>query len=134
MGSQQSNGGCEAYVELQKALNIVGDYRLSTSVNVLRWGEGCAGAAPSPIGFGPNASATQLNELDYTCSHVGNYWLGNPKYVACSSASGGLSGNSFCGNLGSACYVSAIDLETSNGVEISGLNAEEQVNFFEKKT
>lgn len=34
--------------------------------------------------------------------------------------------NSFCGTLGSACFAMATDLETSNGVEISGLNAEEQ--------
>jgi hypothetical protein len=32
----------------------------------------------------------------------------------------------FVGGIGSACYCAAIDLETSNGVEISGLNAEEQ--------
>jgi hypothetical protein len=32
----------------------------------------------------------------------------------------------FCGPMGPACYCAAIDLETSNGVEISGLNAEEQ--------
>lgn len=35
-------------------------------------------------------------------------------------------GNSFSGTLGSACFAMAINLETSNGVEISGLNAEEQ--------
>ena len=32
----------------------------------------------------------------------------------------------FCGPIGAMCYCAAIDLETSNGVEISGLNAEEQ--------
>jgi hypothetical protein len=30
------------------------------------------------------------------------------------------------GDFGSACFASAISLETSNGIEISGLNAEEQ--------
>lgn len=30
------------------------------------------------------------------------------------------------GDAGSACFAMAIDLETSNGLEISGLNAEEQ--------
>jgi len=34
--------------------------------------------------------------------------------------------NAFAGDLGSQCFAMAIDLETSNGVEISGLNAEEQ--------
>lgn len=37
-----------------------------------------------------------------------------------------LGGNAFCGNQGSSCFAMAIDLETSNGGEISGLNAEEQ--------
>ena len=36
------------------------------------------------------------------------------------------SANSFCGTMGSACFAMSTDLETSNGVEISGLNAEEQ--------
>lgn len=35
-------------------------------------------------------------------------------------------GNAFSGNQGSSCFAMAIDLETSNGGEISGLNAEEQ--------
>lgn len=30
------------------------------------------------------------------------------------------------GDLGSQCFAAAISLETSNGIEISGLNAEEQ--------
>lgn len=34
--------------------------------------------------------------------------------------------SSFAGDLGSQCFTMAINLETSNGVEISGLNAEEQ--------
>jgi len=35
-------------------------------------------------------------------------------------------GNAFCGNQGSSCFAMAVDLETTNGGEISGLNAEEQ--------
>ena len=34
--------------------------------------------------------------------------------------------NAFAGNMGSGCFAMAIDLETSQGTEISGLNAEEQ--------
>ena len=34
--------------------------------------------------------------------------------------------NSFVATSGSNCFGMAIDLETSNGMEISGLNAEEQ--------
>lgn len=32
----------------------------------------------------------------------------------------------FAGDIGSSCFAMATDLETSNGLEISGLNAEEQ--------
>lgn len=35
--TSRSNGGVEAYSEFAKALNIVGDYRLSTAVNTTRW-------------------------------------------------------------------------------------------------
>ena len=37
-----------------------------------------------------------------------------------------ITSQSLCGDLGSGCFAMAIDLETSNGLEISGLNAEEQ--------
>lgn len=113
-GSSIPNGGAEAFVELQKALNVVGDYRLSSSVNALRW--------TVPV---------SLNGIDPNNDYKDSLWNcapnGNPVYKpvmvthhADSSAS------AFAGNCGSACYTSAIDLETSNGIEISGLNAEEQ--------
>jgi hypothetical protein len=107
-GSAVSNGGCEAYVELSKALNIVGDYRLTTGVNPLTWGV-CT-------------DSTGLN-AEYDFKHVqGGYSTGaSPAYLAIEG-----SGSSFCGNVGSANFGMAINLETSNGVEISGLNAEEQ--------
>jgi len=95
------NGGAEAFLELQKALNVVGDYRLSTGCNTLKW---------AYTGLG--------SETDYTKSVKGYAADGTPNTVA-------LTG-SLAGNLGAQCYVSAIDLETSNGIEISGLNAEEQ--------
>jgi len=101
-GTLTTNGACEAFVELQKALNVVGDYRLSSSVNSLRWAYTGAG-----------------NDQDY--QNAFGYF----------TTTGGLSvltsvlaeGNS--GNVGSQCFCSSIDLETSNGIEISGLNAEE---------
>lgn len=135
IGSKISNGGSEAFVELQKALNTVGDYRLSSSVNTNRW---ALGATPysnvadqaGVAGYGSVARYTQLNELDYALNVVGFTPGGNPYYEAIpnqSSFTAGVpSGNCFYGNAGSSCYVSAIDLETSNGIEISGLNAEEQ--------
>lgn len=107
-------------VELQKALNVVGDYRLSSSVNTLRW----AVPAASNTVYG-----STLNEFDYVSSVTfftnRNSPNGCPTYKSIQTASA-TAGNSFCGNVGSNCYASAIDLETSNGVEVSGLNAEEQ--------
>ena len=108
VGSAVPNGGCEAYVELQKALNIVGDYRLSTSTNVLRWG-----MLPETITLGSAAL-----EGDFTSNQKVMTSAGVPSYLTATAP--------YAGNVGSACYASAIDLETSNGIEISGLNAEEQ--------
>lgn len=86
---------------------------------------GTASASVTPAG----GTATAYNELDYCCGL--RYWgsasapTGNPTYVL-NTVPGT---NNFGGNVGSNAYASAIDLETSNGVEISGLNAEEQVMF-----
>lgn len=124
VGSAITNGGGEAYVELEKALNIVGDYRLSTGCNVNRWGTATATAS---ITIGNGALATAYNELDYSCN-ITNFFLAGvvaPTYSQVTLASATL-GNSFAGNVGSECYASAVSLETSNGIEISGLNAEEQ--------
>ena len=40
--TSKTNGGVEAYSEFAKALNIVGDYRLSTAINTTRWVKGNA--------------------------------------------------------------------------------------------
>ena len=132
IGSTIPNGGAEAFVELQKALNTVGDYRLSSSVTTNRW------AIPSllsAVAVGTGSLSTDLPELDYCTSIAG--WnvdkdtrntaaRGSPNQVKVTNAAAGNSGNAFAGTLGSSCYCSAVDLETSNGIEISGLNAEEQ--------
>lgn len=107
VGSGISNGGAEAFVELQKALNVVGDYRLSTNVNTARWG------LQNSVGV--------LQEFDYMTSlkSIGANGVTTVNVVESKF-------NSFSGTLASQCFAMAIDLETSNGVEISGLNAEEQ--------
>ena len=46
--------------------------------------------------------------------------------VTVGTVTGSTSANAFAGNVGSGCFAMAIDLETSQGTEISGLNAEEQ--------
>jgi hypothetical protein len=107
IGSAISNGACEAYVELSKALNIVGDYRLSTGCNTQKWGM--------------QNAAGSLQEFDYSQVFTGFASNGVPVVATLESAT-----NAFCGTLGSQCFAMATDLETSNGVEISGLNAEEQ--------
>ncbi len=107
VGSAISNGGAEAYVELSKALNIVGDYRLSSNCNTMKWALQNAGGV--------------LQEYDYSPKFLGTAANG----VSIVSANE-LPANSFCGDMGSQCFAMAVDLETSNGVEISGLNAEEQ--------
>lgn len=121
IGGSVSNGGAEGYMELQKAMNTMGDYRLSPPVNSNRWAMPPATATITPTG---NPTASALNEFDYTCNVVG-WTRGNPTYALVQSASS-TAGNSFCGNLGSNIFTMAMNLETSNGVEISGLNAEQQ--------
>lgn len=107
VGSAYSNGAAEAYVELSKALNMVGDYRLSTNVNSAKWGL-------------QNAGGT-LQEYDYMTSlkSIGSNGVTTVATVESKT-------NAFSGTLGSQSFAMATDLETSNGVEISGLNAEEQ--------
>lgn len=104
-----SNGAGEAYVELAKALHTLGDYRLSTALNTVRWGY-------------PVVSTGVLTDAAYD----GYYGLS------------GITGNGFAVNTGAAtsinlnagmfsqAFAMAQSLETTDGGEISGLNAEEQ--------
>jgi hypothetical protein len=123
LSSEISNGGAEAFIELQKALNVVGDYRLSSSVHTNRWAVSAAAAAAT-VGSGVSS---RLNELDY-CTNLVGYNATGEALITASTVVSTVAGtaNSFSGTLGSACFAIAIDLETSSGAEISGLNAEEQ--------
>lgn len=120
VGDSTSNGGCEAWVELQKALNTVGDYRLSSSCNALRWG---ISNFSNQVTIANGVGCTN-SELDY-CIAISQFSSGQPVATPITVAAAN-TGNCFSANTGSACFAMAIDLETSNGVEISGLNAEEQ--------
>lgn len=134
-GSAIPNGAAEACIELAKALNQLGDYRLSSAISTKTWG----------IGLCYNGEATgsavrgcydyPYSEHDFTTSLLGvqngialmsGVTSYNNSTVTTVAPAGG---NAFAGNTGSANFAMAIDLETSNGVEISGLNAEEQVFF-----
>lgn len=130
IGGGITNGGAESWIELQKALNILGDYRLSSSCNTIRWGcgPGAFTLRTSTVGI-PDLTTNTLethNEFDYQFSLGGYTNGGGPVFIRCMSAGTNSSSSSQAGNLGSACFAMAIDLETSSGAEISGLNAEEQ--------
>lgn len=124
VGGSTSNGGAESWIELSKALNTLGDARLATPCNVLKWA-----VPPMSIQWTADATTfTTLPEFDYRYQVV-RWKNGSPivfpveGFLSDGATPGG---NAFCGNQGSSCFAMAIDLETSNGGEISGLNAEEQ--------
>lgn len=108
-GSSLTNGAAEAYTELTKALNILGDYRLSTACNVTRWAVPCCDVSGGTVKRLPNT--------DYAFSTIS---------VAPATGRPEITFTPAGGDLGSCCFAAAISLETSNGIEISGLNAEEQ--------
>lgn len=122
-GVTASNGAAEAYVELQKALNMVGDYRLSAPVSAIRWGVPSLSRA-STSGTAPATCLADISgaEGDFSFYSVSN---GSGKGTSIFPAIDKAYAN-FAGNLGSSCFAMATSLESSNGVEISGLNAEEQ--------
>lgn len=134
-GSSIPNGGAEAMIELQKALNQLGDYRLSSGVSTKTWAVGLCYNGESKAGAARGTYNYPYSEHDFTTSLVGvkngiALMSGVTSFnnsTASNYAPAG--GNAFAGNTGSANFAMAIDLETSNGVEISGLNAEEQVIF-----
>lgn len=113
-----SNGACEAYIELQKCLGTLGDSNLSTAVNSNRWGTpvtanltGNSFGIPTPPStgmssdgqFGFNVSVTDAGFYNASCTPSGT------------------TSTTF-----SSIFCMPIWLETTNGRDISGLNAEEQ--------
>lgn len=123
IGGSVCNGGAEAYVELEKALNIRGDYRLSTGVNVAKWAIPSASNNTTITVTGGTSLVSAYPEFDYVNS-IGAWTNGCPGNVQVENP--GATGNAFAGSQGSCAYASSVCLETSNGLEISGLNAEEQ--------
>ena len=134
-GSSIPNGGAEALLELQKALNQVGDYRLSTAVNSKTWGLGLCYNGEATGSAVRGCYDYPYSEHDFTTSLIAvKAGVALMSGVTSQNASAATTvapagGNAFSGNTGSANFGMAIDLETSNGVEISGLNAEEQVYY-----
>lgn len=101
---------------MAKAINILGDSRLSTNVSAVKWG-----LNPGVIGNFAAGAQTTLQEFDYDSALIGFKFTGSPVIRDLATQTTASSGD-----MGSQCFAMAIDLETSNGLEISGLNAEEQ--------
>lgn len=118
-----SINGAEAFIELQKALNCMGDTRLSTPINSSRWG------LPTALTLLPNGNQSTLtNEYDYAYSLQGFHGSGAPLFYQTTKGSDAtlITNSGFSGASGSSVFCMATDLETSNGMELSGLNAEQQ--------
>jgi hypothetical protein len=107
-GSVINNGGAEAYTELSKAMITIGK-SVGTSANSSRW-------AVSVVQL---SGTDYLPNMDYTFV-FDRYETGGTMVVQNTNV------DRSYGMMGSSCFASAIDLETSNGAEIAGLNAEEQ--------
>lgn len=113
----------------------MGDYRLSSNcknstwaVNPLQATANAGVVSPYALGVAHNL----LSEYDYDLLSI-RYKPTGSMYTAWAmapdplfTASTSMGSYQSAGDLGSSCFVMAIDLETSNGLEISGLNAEEQ--------
>lgn len=122
-GSSSTNGAVEAYIELQKALSILGDDRLSTPVNCMRWGLMPAGTSFHPSTL--TALLTPYSELDFCNSITGYSATGSPIYTVGSKATEAES-KTVSGVTGSECFCVAINLDVNDGVDLAGLNAAEQ--------
>ena len=114
-GVPYCNGGAEAYVELEKFLNIVGRYDITSNIIPQNW------AVPSlQTNYNGGSTTGFFPEYDYAYVIAGFSPSGIPNYIACENSSFG------AGMTPSCMFAAAINFETSNGIEISGLNAEEQ--------
>lgn len=131
VGGSVTNGGSEAWVELAKATNTLGDFRLSTPANAMTW------ASPQYYyDSTPTGPLNLLPEYDgrYAVTSYGTFGRPGVQEVMAPVRSPALDstitdgyygGRAYYGE-GSAAFAMAQSLETSNGMEISGLNAEEQ--------
>jgi hypothetical protein len=120
----KKSAAVEPWVELEKALHILGDSRLSIGVNSKTWNGQCR-TLPTPLsGYDTTycrlygADDFQLQQHNVDASGLIN--LAAPDYFR---PQGGDFG---CTRKGSSVFCMAINLETTSGREISGLNAEEQ--------
>ena len=116
---------------MAKAINTLGNPFVSTAVVPQKW-------AMNPMceKVTPTDPHNLLPEYDYDYALIKYRETGSPiVYHSCRVNTGGVNaaaglpgatGSPQAGDVGSCCFAMAVDLETSNGLEISGLNAEEQ--------
>ena len=98
-----TNNGCEAFIELQKALAVVGNHSLSTSMNTMKW------SVPS------STVSVKLGDYIYYPTIFDS--IGSIATTTIYSP--------YSSTFGASCYCAAINLETSNGIDISGINAQD---------
>jgi hypothetical protein len=122
------NGAVEAFIELQKALGTLGDARLSTATNASRWARSLVPLnLRLPLGVGLPAGTTATDFPSFQNSSDFKFGV-NQNAIALTGgyAEATPSANGYCATDGSSIFVMSTQLETTNGLEISGLNAEEQ--------
>ena len=119
VGTAVNTGGAEAFLELQKALHTVGDARLSTNASHLNWNTPFAPIAIPGAAMSTNESdGSYFSVLDGTTYPAGDPDLNNPANTFAAAVP--------ISAAGSTAFCFATCLETTSGMEISGLNAEEQ--------
>lgn len=125
------SGGAEAFIELQKALNTLGDYRLSNTASTLNWDRPLipSTAYVQYVSTGP--TYPNYGQGDGYFSNV----TANPGNPNIFNNGNGISAQCFKGprlladahyGFTSGLFCMATSLETTSGREVSGLNAEEQ--------
>lgn len=120
VGGNISNGGAEGILDLQKFLNTVGNYSLQTNTSLLNFAIPAGGG-----GF--------YNEFDYIYSLENWTQYGIPNCIVMEgqkmALDTGPAPTDSCGNMPSGAFACAVNFETSNGIEIAGLNGEEQTDI-----
>ena len=116
--------GAEALFELQKALDVVGAYQTGTLFNAQNW-------CNSWQQHGAFGAAGIINYASMNRDITGPYKAGfnvASQALRSTAPSGFVDGADRLDSLqaGGPFFVMAADFETSNGLEISGINAEEQ--------
>ena len=142
-----TNGGSEAYSHLQRAFNMMGDSRLSTTADILNWtsplGQFYTGDEAAKHKYKTVADTVHptFNKYDILLNEYDGKWSvtndeGSKVILFETEASGTIDtlvtrtarygGRAFAGNWTSAQFVMAMSFDTSNGIEISGINALQQ--------